>query len=268
MVEEHMVITAANEVKAVYLAERNPEYDHAAFIRRWRRHGDLAMSLGMWKHTSGYRHHDAITPPSPGYFGEADQHYDGLGAVYFRSIGDFELFHSHADYPRLRNDEYTTFSGLVETKSALLQEEVIVARPGTAAKLLFFLFAAEDVGQHAFAQRWKLHIGQLMRQPELMQLVTSYAHSSPVAVGPSSDDHLLDAVDAPEPPLVLSGTLTELAGLAELGFASVDDLARYLGEARRQSIVDDLAGFCALERTITVVTNTVVMVPRAQGPEA
>jgi hypothetical protein len=65
---------------------------------------------------------------------------------------------------------------------------------------------------------------------------------------------------------VLSGVLTELACMAELGFATVADLARYLGEARRQPIVDDMDGFCAPERTITLVTNTVTMAPRAAHP--
>jgi hypothetical protein len=53
--------------------------------------------------------------------------------------------------------------------------------------------------------------------------------------------------------------LGDVAGVAEVGFASRSDMEEYLAHADREVIRRDLAEFADLERSLMVATNEVTM---------
>jgi hypothetical protein len=66
-------------LKLMYLAKRKPDFTHAQFAARWRKHGALAMSLPLWRHMSGYVQADVLHPtPVPG----TSEDFDGVGILW------------------------------------------------------------------------------------------------------------------------------------------------------------------------------------------
>lgn len=241
----------STELKALYLARRRPGLTRAAFTDRWRRHGALAMSLPGWRHVSGYTHGDVDPDPPRGLDPELPDRWSGehdaLGTVIMRSPEAFAAFHAHRDYPRLRNDEHSTFSGLIEEYAVLSTEWPVLERPGTAVRVVGFLVPAPGLPREEFHARWAAHAGLVMRHPALPELLTRYVHNR--AVAPES-----------EPP---PGSFAEFAGVVELGFASIADRDAYLAHPDRAGLADDLATFTDPARTILVATNEVTLVARA-----
>jgi hypothetical protein len=92
-----------------------------------------------------------------------------------------------------------------------------------------------------------------MRHEDLARPLTKYTHN-----------HLL----APEE--VDSSAVRDRArrgargftGVAEIGFASRDDLVAFLRHPARDGAADDLATFCAIDQIALVETNEVTMYPR------
>lgn len=240
----------STEQKAIYLASRHPALDRPAFADRWRRHAALAMSLPGWRHVSGYAHGDVDPDPprdlDPELPGRWSGEHDALGTVVLRSPEAFAAFHAHRDYPRLRNDEHATFSGLIEECAVLTTEWPILERPGTAARVLAFLVPAPGLDREAFAARWATHAGLVMRSAALPELLTRYVHNRGVA--PEA-----------EPP---ADSFAEFAGVAELGFASVADRDAYLAHPDRAGLAEDLATFTDPSRTVLVATNEITLVVR------
>lgn len=236
-------------VKAIYLARRHPELTRAGFTARWRRHAALAMSLPIWRLTTGYLHAD-VDPDPPG---AADhQHptrwsgeFDGVGTVVMGTAAQFAAFHAHPSYGQLRNDEYGTFSALVEQRALMTHEWPVLLRPGPAVQVFGFLVAAPGVGQDEFNARWATHAGLVMQHRELTDLLSTYVQNRSAM---------------PEGPARAPGTFGEVAGIVQLGFASAADRETYLAHPLRGGLAADLAAFTVPERTILVATNRVPLV--------
>lgn len=237
-------------MKAVYLARRHPGLTREGFTDRWRRHGALAMSLPMWRHTSGYAHGDVDPDPPRDRDGQLPDRWsvehDAVGTVFMPSPEAFAAFHAHRDYPRLRNDEHGTFSGLIEECAVLTTEWAVLERPGTTVRVLGFLVPAPGLTCAAFHERWATHAGRVMRHEGLAGLLTRYVHNR-------------SAASDAEPP---AGSFAEFAGVMELGFASVADRDAYLAHPDRAGLADDLATFTDPARTVLVATNEVTMAAR------
>jgi NAD(P)-dependent dehydrogenase (short-subunit alcohol dehydrogenase family) len=67
------------EPKLIYLAKRNPGLSRPQFLKRWRRHGMLGMSLPRWKNISRYVHCDVLHPTTDA--AALNDEYDGVARV-------------------------------------------------------------------------------------------------------------------------------------------------------------------------------------------
>lgn len=246
----------------MYLARRNPDLARGSFPERWRRHGELAMSLPFWRHASGYFHNDVLEDPPSG----VDSHtpepwssdYDGVGVVFLPSAADMESLITHQDFPVLLADEWGAFNEPVANFSVLTTEEVHKERRGTAIKFFAFLRAAAGVDRADFTARWRAHVGLVMRSEDLSRLVLRYAHNHPVPLEAAGESEMSvrDRIDQ---------GIADVGGIVEVGFASRADMEAYLQHPDRAAIRADLERFVDLERSIFVATNEVTMDARARA---
>jgi hypothetical protein len=257
-------VSAENaEVKTIYLARRAAALTREQFPRRWRRHGQLAMSLGFWRDSSGYYHCDVHADPPAAIDSETGAawsgEYDGVGLVYFPSSSAYESLVTHRDFPRLLADEHGAFIEPVSNFSVLTTEEVLLQAPGTAAKFFAFLRAADGVSAQEFAERWNAHAALVMRSNAMAGLLTKYVHNHPVPVDAVSGE------DASIQERITTG-LQGVAGVAEVGFASRADLRTFLAHEDRRGLRADLEQFCAVDELILVETDEVTMDARTSLP--
>lgn len=249
----------SGEVKTIYLARRAESLERREFPRRWRRHGELAMSLGFWKDSSGYYHCDVYPDPPAAADPEVGTRwtgeYDGVGLVYFPSSGAYESLVTHDDFPLLLADEVGAFIEPVENFSVLTREEVLFHAPGTAAKFFAFMHAGENVSQAEFDERWSDHASRVLLSPGMSGMLTKYVHNHPVSVDALSEE------DGSIRNRLGTG-MQAIAGVAELGFASRQDLRSFLAHPDRRGFNDELSTFCAIDRMIMVEANEVTMTPR------
>jgi hypothetical protein len=250
------------EVKLVYLARRNPTLGADEFPARWRRHGELAMSLGNWAPTiSGYAQCDNLGSPwgaeDAGSQDRWSLEHDGVGSVWFYDQDALERFVSHADFVQLLMDEWGAFDDQVAHTSVLVTEEVLKKRPGTAFKLAWFLSAADGVSSEEFTQRWRQHAVEIMRSHVLSTSILNYVHNHPVTPAASEE--------------ALAGTVSmglHVSGIAEMGFASLADMRAFLGDRERKRLGGELGQILDPSRTVTVATNEVTMSNRLRAPGA
>ena len=243
-------------IKAVYLARRNPLLERSAFPERWRRHGELALSLAFMDPCIGYFHNDVLddaplaTDPHTRELWAQD--YDGVGVVMFAGAADLEALLTHVDFPTLLADEWGAFNEPVANFTVLTHERVLKRRIGTAIKFFSFLRAREGIDATQFAERWDAHVATVMSSPELARLVIRYSHNTPMSLEETgeSDPHIRERIDI---------GLGDVVGIAEMGFASAADMAAYLGHPARAAVRADLEGFADLGRSVMVATNEVTM---------
>jgi hypothetical protein len=244
-------------ITSVYLAKRNPGLERGQFAERWRRHGELALSLPFMDPCTGYFHNDVSADPPKG----ADAHtadlwstdYDGVGIVMFAGNEDLESLLTHPTFPILLADEYGAFNEQVEHFTVLCHERLHKSRLGTAHKMILFLRAREGVDAETFAARWLQHVGLVMSSTELGNLVLRYTHCTPMT--PGDDPAIAERLDI---------GLGWVAGVASVGFASREDMERYLGHPDRAAIRADLEEFADLSGSVMVATNEVTMKATAQ----
>jgi hypothetical protein len=177
--------------------------------------------------------------------------------VYVRNSRELEALTSHPAHARLRMDEFALFERPISEISLLTRETVLRERPGTAVKIFAFLPPAESVSPAEFRERWTRHAASLMRHDELSRPMTKYTHN-----------HLLASEEADPSARTVRERAGRgsrgFAGVAELGFASHDDLVAFLRHPARAGVREDLASFCAVGQIVLVETNEVTMYPRAQ----
>src|ERR1700744_6423146 len=131
------------DLKNIYMARRNPAFARGQFAERWRRHGQLAMSLPFWRFASGYQHCDVLEEQpretDPLLAGAWADGYDGIGLVYFPGFDDIEGMTADPAFPTLLADEWGAFVEPVANFSMLTREEVLKDRSGAAVKYFAFL---------------------------------------------------------------------------------------------------------------------------------
>lgn len=245
-----------DSITSVYLARRHPSMARDAFPRRWRRHGELAMSLGLWQHAERYVHCDVEEHPPA-----ADDPYlpgawtgvpDGIGLVTMPSVAAMRRLTTAPDFPILLADERSAFAEPIPNGAVLTRQVPHLDRPGTAAKVFVFLTPRHGTSQAAFEERWNAHAAVVMGDAALRAPLLRYVHDLVLPVGPGE---VVEATERSRP----QGALADVAGVAELGFASPAARAAYLSHPGRATAVRDLAEFADLDRLILIATNEVVL---------
>ena len=222
-----------NEVRAhplgklAYLARRNPGLSREQFIRRWRQHGALAMSLPRWDSIGRYAQCDCL--PVPPGLSRASQQYDGIGMVWFTDSDPG----SRADRERMRADERETFSTYVDEVALILTERAGWGGYGLV-KANHFIARPHDLSRDEFMTSWlESDIGRGPRA----SLVAGYMRNEVAAGGRPGCRLEFDAYD-------------------EYWFESGDALSEYFSGGSPDPLglpwIDS-------ERSVLVVTNELVL---------
>jgi len=136
-------------LKLIYLARRKPGLTFDEFVRRWRRHGALAMAQPLWRFSLAYVQAEPIRPaPVP----LASQEYDAVACYMVRD----DMFSSmdEDDLPgalAMAEDELETFSAPIPGVSLWVDEEHI--RAGELGGITAFLFFRSVAAARAAAGR-------------------------------------------------------------------------------------------------------------------
>ncbi|MEV4420953.1 EthD domain-containing protein [Patulibacter sp. NPDC049589] len=247
-------------VTSVYLARRHPSLTRDAFPARWRRHGALAMSLGLWEHSERYVHCDVEEHPpvadDPYLPGAWTGEHDGIGLVTMPSVPAMRRLSTAPDFPILLADECTAFAAPIPSGALVTRQVPHLDRPGTAAKVFAFVTPRDGVTREAFQERWTAHAARVMGDVPLRAPLLRYVHDVVLPIGPGE---VVEATERSRP----EGVLADVAGVAELGFASAAARASYLSHPGRKAVVADLAEFADLDRLLLIATNEVVLDDRS-----
>jgi hypothetical protein len=204
-------MTAALQPKQFYLATRNPAMSRAEFRASWRRHGELAMQLPLWSNIWRYTQGDSAEVPRATWerLSGSAQAADGIATVWFRDAEAVGRIPADPDHAVLLADEDRIFERRVADTSLFTEETVERDVGGTMVKLVRFLTRRATLSRDEFARAWGASGHELSVPDRTRGLVRSYRRSV--------------AVDLPG--LRANGsTLGRYDGVAEVGFASVEDL--------------------------------------------
>lgn len=140
------------EPKLIYLAKRNLALSQPQFLKRWRQHGALGMSLPRWKNISRYVHCDVMHPAA----GAAvlNDKYDGVGLIWHRSA-QARAAHLADTTSRstMERDEFATFAEPIANCCLLAREEIVQERDRAASPLTKLFHFATSGTSHA-ASAW------------------------------------------------------------------------------------------------------------------
>jgi hypothetical protein len=140
------------EPKLIYLAKRNPALSQPQFLKRWRQHGALGMSLPRWKNISRYVHCDVLHPATDAAV--SNDKYDGVGLIWHRSA---QARAAHlADITSrssMERDEFETFSEPIVNCCLLAREEIVQGRDQPASPLTKLFYFSTSGTNHA-ASAW------------------------------------------------------------------------------------------------------------------
>jgi EthD domain len=140
------------EPKLIYVAKRNLALSRPQFLKRWRQHGALGMSLPRWKNISRYVHCDVLhlTTDAP----VLNDEYDGVGLIWHRSA-QARAAHLADTTSRttMERDEFETFAQPI-VNSCLLAREEMVQRRDPPASSLTKLFYFSTSGTTYAASAW------------------------------------------------------------------------------------------------------------------
>jgi EthD domain len=115
-------------LKSIYLVQRKPGVDRNAFVRRWRTHGSLGMSMERWKNVKRYSHCDIRGELNKdGQFVESA--FDGFGMIWYRSP-EHRAAHitDKVAQEAMVADERKAFAELVDRNRLLTIERCAIAK--------------------------------------------------------------------------------------------------------------------------------------------
>jgi hypothetical protein len=204
-------------VKIIYLVQRKPGTNRDTFVRRWRQHGALGMSMARWRNVKRYAHCDIrgeVT--SDGRF--VNSAFDGIGMSQFRSMAH------RADHAAdtlaqqaMVADEREAFAELVAKSRLLVVERPAIARcEVVAAKAVRLIEWGTEMDDEAMLETWE-----------------AYSRQS-VSGNDEVSRHVLDMIfdnAGPDSPL-------RCQAVDELGFCSGDALKRFAAANDLTSLTD------------------------------
>lgn len=236
------------DFKLIYLAKRNPAVSPEDWPRAWRAHAVFASQfpvLGARISSLFYCSRQfaptldgaAFDPPG------ASRDYDGVAVVASPTAESLGGDMTAEDRARIYEDERRVFSAQTPDFSFRCRETLVHGgAPGPAAVFRFLARRPGDTPE-AFRSRWDgRHAGIAARAADASGAVTRYVHDL--------------VVDAPPPGYPFDG-------VAETWFATPEDAVRSFVDAAFAPVVQDLADFCDLDRSVTLLTRVVHRWPRA-----
>lgn len=238
------------EIKVMYYAPRPADRPAAAFTERWRRHGELAMGLPMWRHMVRYVQYDSL---APGEHGLAEDHlaathnggYGGVGAIWFASADALQEAVADPDVALMEADEVVTF-GRQLGASLVPTTEVVVVDDGPAAiTVLNQLHRPAGVTRESFSDQWRAMGDAVAQAPELRRHLRSYVQ-----------DHAVPGAEGWD-------------GIVELGFDTPGDFFAFMGEPKTTEwLLPHESAFIDIARGQPLITAATVLYARADAEVA
>jgi hypothetical protein len=204
-------MVAALQPKQFYLAKRHPALSRAEFRAGWRRHGELAMRLPLWKNIWRYTQGDTADVPAAtrARLTGFAQDVDGIATVWFRDIDAVARVPADPDHAKLLADEDRIFERRVAETSLFTEEFVERDLGATMVKLVIFLARRPSITREQFARAWREPRRELALADGMHGIVRSCRRSV--------------TVDLPGTERGRS-SLGRYDGVVEVGFASAEDL--------------------------------------------
>lgn len=235
------------DYKMIYLARRNPTCKAEDWPRHWRSHAVYCSQFPAIGAPISSLHYCSRqlnptlngTPFDPP--GVAD--YDGVAIVASKTADSF----GENDLPRdLRDkidaDERRVFSTLTPNFSFLSEEALVLGdKPGKAAVITFLPRKAGSSREDFLAHLGGVHADIARRAVQAAGTVTRYVH-----------DRLRKAPPQGFP----------FDAIVELWFASAEDAAHSLVDDAFAPLTKDLAVFCDMKQTVTMLTYVTHSWPR------
>jgi hypothetical protein len=246
------------ESKTIYLAPRHPTFDRDVFIRRWRGHGGLAMSLPLWRHASRYVQCDVI-PRLESDLGlpQTSEDHWGLGIVWLRNVDALRAMTTDSTFDTLYQDELEAFGEYVENFTLLTTEAMVRDAGSIQFKLTTFFSLAEETDPNRVwldVERWAA-LRETESSPGLERIVLNKKRDVVyVGVQAGGTVRALASDDAP------SGVsrLSEFDGVLELGFRDIGSVAAFV-EANGNSGMPDALASLTRASALSVVTNEILL---------
>lgn len=227
------------DYKLIYLARRNPSCKEEDWARHWRSHAVFCSQFPAVGAPISSLHYLSrqlqpmlngvpFEPP-----GVAD--FDGVAIVASSSADSFVENHLPADLrAKIDQDELRVFSTLTPNFSFPSEEVLVVGgKPGKAAVIRFLSRRAGDSREEFLARLGAAHADIARRSAEAVGTVTRYVHNRLRKDPPKG--YPFDAI-------------------VETWFAAAEEAARSLVDDAFAPPARDLATFCDMKRTVTMLT--------------
>jgi EthD domain-containing protein len=236
--------------KFVYLAPRPEAVEQAAFMRRWRQHGDLNMGMSYFERFTRYEQCGTLTPADdPGLpealFGPGGitQEFGGVGLAWFDGgAGTLADLAADPDAATALADEVGTFGGRLGDDLLATEEEVIYDHGGAQLKIFSFLQRQKGLSLAEFADQWRAFADTFAAHQELTRHCCGYVQN-----------HVYAPEGAPKHD-----------GVAEMRFRSIADVVAFVSEP---SLVEELfpAEEPFIDRTdvVVILTRPTVLLDRS-----
>jgi hypothetical protein len=226
---------ADEPVKLVYLARRKPGLDRDRFLRRWRQHGALGMSLSFWSDVERYAHCD-VRGELDGAGQGAESDFDAIGMLWYRAArGPASV--DPAEGAAMLKDEQETFSAAVSTSMVMATEHKALERgEAVGVKAVRLIrWAAGPADADEALRRWQEYSRQSVQPDDVV-----VRHVLNVVIAPADDGSPLqcDVVD-------------------ELAFSTLDALKEF-AKANDLTVLKDSDG-ATIGTARVFVTNEVML---------
>jgi hypothetical protein len=236
------------DYKLIYLARRNPQIPPEDWPRAWRSHAVFASQfpvIGARISSLFYcsRIHEPaldgarVDPPG------ASRDYDGAAIVASPSPEGLGGELKPEDRARIFEDERRVFADLTPTFSFHCQETLVRGGPQGAAAVVRFLARKPGTSEGDFLDRWGgRHAEVAAAAADAAGAVTRYVQNR--------------LREEPPPGYPFDG-------IEETWFRTAEDATRVLQNAAFASVTADLAEFCDMDRSVTLLTHVIHRWPRA-----
>jgi uncharacterized protein (TIGR02118 family) len=228
--------------KRLYLARRKPSLTREQFLKRWRQHGELAMSFMArqdWQNVTAYIHFDPVREAS-GIAGASDD-YDAIGWIRFK---DTEARRRHIQFGEARAvlepDEDAFFSDRVNKTGMVAGETTLRDGPSSGVTKFCFLKRRSEMSAAEFDDHWRNQHARLLL--EAAPAMHRYAQNYPL------------------PPENGRAWGMGCDGVEESWFASLDDLKKAHATPAMQAVDEDRNRF--VRECVVVIAKQAVLYPR------
>jgi hypothetical protein len=223
--------------KLIYLARRAATVSREDWPRTWRSHAIFASQFPVLEaEIEWMRHCNRVDDPEVAGLPGVTTAHDGVAVIASPTLDAFNgTGFSSEERALIDQDELRVFDRLTLEFSFFCTEQLVRAGPAAEIGVFRFLTRKPGLSREAFASRWGGEHAKLA-VAALDGIGTANRYAQNLVLG--------------EPP-----SLFPFDGISECWHANLDDAVAALGDPRQTSLTDDMARFCDVERSITMLTR-------------